>query len=273
MCAKALGQAHAGEGTRAVGGLEGLASFSEEDMGAWESFEQRSRVTGFSSPLHAAVWRWPSAGRSTHHFSTSREGRGCSGNWAWLLGPPVCCPQRNFLCLFPPGKGWCAWTPGRHCLGDPSELDLLLSSGPLTLLLLGPLGRGRVEWPPAWRAGRAGRAVFLGIVWGKCIVRASLEQAARASAAGLWGVPPASPKCCFWGRELGLGQSLGGAGTFRERLLGAVLLPILQTRRLRPRESTGQMRCALVCRMEDSGWTWSLVTALPELRGQDLREA
>lgn len=69
-----------------------------------------------------------------------------------------------------------------------------------------------MEWPPAWRAGRAGRAVFLGIVWGKCIVRASLEQAARASAAGLWGVPPASPKCCFWGRELGLGQSLGGRG-------------------------------------------------------------
>lgn len=231
-------------------------------------------MTGLSSPLHAAVWRWPSAGRRKYSPPLHPQRRQRS-LWEWGLapGPAGLLSQRNFLCLSPPGQGWCAWTPGRHCLGDPCELDLLLSSGPLTLLLLRPLGRGRVEWPPVWRAGRAGRAVFLGIVWGKRIVRANLEQAARASAAGLWGVPPASPKSCFWGRELGLGQSLGGAGTFQERLLGVVLLPILQTRRLRPRESTGQMRCALACRMEDSSWTWSLVTALPELRGQDLREA
>lgn len=179
-----------------MGGLESLASFSEEDMGAWESFEQRNSVTGLSSPLHAVVWRWPSAGRRKYSppFHPQRR-QGSLGEWGLAPGPPGLLSQRNFLCLSPPGQGWCAWTPGRHCLGDPCELDLLLSSGPLTLLLLGPLGRGRVEWPPAWRAGRAGRAVFLGIVWGKHIVRRAWSRppGPLLLASGGCLLPPQSP--------------------------------------------------------------------------------
>lgn len=95
VCAKALGQARAGEGTRAVGGLEGLASFSEEDMGAWESFEQRSSMTGFSSPLHAAVWREVAQRRQKEVLTTSppTEKAGVAlrmgpGSWApWSAAP------------------------------------------------------------------------------------------------------------------------------------------------------------------------------------------
>lgn len=71
-----------------------------------------------------------------------------------------------------------------------------------------------MEWPPGWRAGRA---AFLGIVWGKCIVRASLEQAARA-ATGLWGCLLPPPALLLW-EGAGTGPRLwAGLGTFRETL-------------------------------------------------------
>lgn len=69
---------------------------------------------------------------------------------------------------------------------------------------LGPPVEGVGEWPPGWRAGRAGTAAFLGIVWGKCIVRAAQS---RPLAPGGLLLPP--PKCCLRGRELGLGQGCG----------------------------------------------------------------
>lgn len=65
-------------------------------------------------------------------------------------------------------------------------------------------------------AGWAGRAAFLGIVWGKHIVRMSLKQAAS-----LWGMPPASPQVLPLGEGAGPGPRLwAGLGTFQDAVLG-----------------------------------------------------
>lgn len=109
-------------------------------------------------------------------------------------------------------RGLGAWTPGFVALWS----GLLLSpiAPDPAALLPGAPGEGEEEWPPGWRAGRAGRAAFLGIVWGKCIVRVARS---RPLASGGCLLPP--PKCCLWGEGHGLGPRLwAGLGTFRVTL-------------------------------------------------------
>lgn len=90
---------------------------------------------------------------------------------------------------------------------------------PLPLTLWPSRALGEEEGGVAARlAGWQGRrAAFLGIVWGKCIVRVSLLQAARADT-GLWGMPLAAPSAVSGGGSWALGQVMGWLGTFQEIL-------------------------------------------------------
>lgn len=112
------------------------------------------------------------------------------------------------MCLDP-----CEMLPQGPLVLMPRESDLLLSpmaldhptSSPPPTPAQGPWGWG------GWSGRQAGWQGREGCISGNCVGEAhcsSLEQAARV-AAGLWGMPPASPKCCLWGRELGPGQGYG----------------------------------------------------------------
>lgn len=191
---------------------------------AWEGFEQRRGVM-------PQLLCGDGPCRQKDGLTNSplgEKGRGLLWEWGWPRSPPKAWPlgpqsasPRSFLCLSPPGQGWCACTARRHCLGHPCESDPLLSPEPLTLRLLGPLWRGRVGWPPGWRAGRAGRAVFLGIVWGKRIVRASLEQAARAGCCWPLGDASCLPQSsASGGGGWAWAKAVGWAGDFPREVAG-----------------------------------------------------
>lgn len=92
----------------------------------------------------------------------------------------------------------------------PSESAFRTSPIALTL---GPPGEEEGGVAARLSGWQGRRAVFLGIVWGKHIVRASLQQAAT----GLWGCLLVSPVLSL-GEGAGTEPAVGWPGTFQETL-------------------------------------------------------